>query len=384
MPHEEGGTQPPSLIPRRRGNWAQHARYFFIALCALVLYLTEQSLHRVAQCLIIHFVVQQVEVLLKGICSFTEEVHHLSARYHGKYFRALNACLDFHRHGLLLLLCGAAYLLLPKEPGLPLCLNLSLMCLCRLLTIIFGLQNPSTAEISEICERNNLNVAHGLAWSYYIGYLKIVLPRLKDSISVFNENNRFLLKCKKTWKLHILLPLNCEVYDSLWRADSRIQFINNLPELNVDRAGIKRRTYKNSIYGISDEDQKTHFCVVEYATPLQSLYAMSQDENAAFSRQARLEQAKLFCRTLEEILEKSKECSGCYQLIVYNDSEENDKHFLSKEILRHLKQQNQEEYSMCEKEEGCIPTQASRQPVEETELLISDCDLPLSLHSERN
>ncbi|KAL8194329.1 UNVERIFIED_CONTAM: hypothetical protein K2H54_014900 [Gekko kuhli] len=382
MSHEENSPQPPrSSIPSRRGNWARHASYFLVALLALVLYLTERSLHHVAQCLIIHFMALQVGALVKGICTFIEEVRHVSARYHGKYLGALNACLDFRRHGLLLLLCWAAYSLLRKESGLPLCLKPTLVCLCQLLTIVFGLQNPSAAEISEICERNNLNVAHGLAWSYYIGYLKIILPHLKDSIRIFNENNNCLLKCKKTWKLHILIPLTCEVYDNLGKADSRIQFIGNLPEVSVDRAGIRRRTYKNSVYEVLDENQKTHYCVVEYATPLQSLHAMSQDDSAAFSRQARLEQAKLFCRTLEEILEKSKECSGCYQLLVYDDSGENDKHFLSKEILRHLKQQDREEYAMCDKEDGGMRREKS-EPVEETELLISDSDQPQSLRSD--
>lgn len=56
---------------------------------------------------------------------------------------------------------------------------------------------------------------------------------------------------------------------------------------------------------------------MEFATPLQTLYAMSQDEAAAFSREDRLEQAKLFYRTLEEILKDSKECAGTYRLIVY-------------------------------------------------------------------
>lgn len=31
-------------------------------------------------------------------------------------------------------------------------------------------------EISEICEVKKMNVAHGLAWSFYIGYLKLILP----------------------------------------------------------------------------------------------------------------------------------------------------------------------------------------------------------------
>lgn len=58
-------------------------------------------------------------------------------------------------------------------------------------------------------------------------------------------------------------------------------------------------------------------CAVEYATPLQSLHAMSQDDCAAFSREDRLEQAKLFYRTLEEILRGSRECAGTYRLVAY-------------------------------------------------------------------
>lgn len=65
-------------------------------------------------------------------------------------------------------------------------------------------------------------------------------------------------------------------------------------------------------------------CAVEYATPLQTLYAMSQDECAAFSRDDRLEQAKLFYRTLEEILRGSKECTGTYRLIAYEGERAGD------------------------------------------------------------
>lgn len=34
-------------------------------------------------------------------------------------------------------------------------------------------------EVSELTESSKKNVAHGLAWSYYIGYLKVVLPRMQ-------------------------------------------------------------------------------------------------------------------------------------------------------------------------------------------------------------
>lgn len=58
-------------------------------------------------------------------------------------------------------------------------------------------------------------------------------------------------------------------------------------------------------------------CVLEYATPLKTLFAMSQDSRAGFSRQDRLEQAKLFCRTLEDILADAPECQNNCRFIVY-------------------------------------------------------------------
>lgn len=58
-------------------------------------------------------------------------------------------------------------------------------------------------------------------------------------------------------------------------------------------------------------------CVLEYATPLQTLFAMSQDSRAAFSREDRFEQAKLFCQTLEDILADAPECRKNCRLIVY-------------------------------------------------------------------
>lgn len=45
---------------------------------------------------------------------------------------------------------------------------------------------------------------------------------------------------------------------------------------------------------------------------------MSQDGKAGFSREDRLEQAKLFCRTLEDILADVPESKNNCRLIVYN------------------------------------------------------------------
>ncbi|NXA01135.1 STING protein, partial [Nesospiza acunhae] len=235
-------------------------------------------------------------------------------------------------------------------------------------------------EMSEMSERSKQNVAHGLAWSFYAGYLKIVLPRVKKSMEEFSRANPNLPACRKTWKLHILVPLSCDIYDDLEKADSNIQYVTELTETTLARAGIKKRVYKHSLYAITDEENQLWHCAVEYATPLQTLYAMSQDECAAFSREERLEQAKLFYRTLEEILRGSKECADTYRLIAYEEPEEAETHFLSREIVWHLRQEHHEEISVLEQSHPPSPSTALDSA--ELNLQISVSDLPQPLRSE--
>lgn len=100
------------------------------------------------------------------------------------------------------------------------------------------------------------------------------------------------------------------------RPRSCIGVLRALPSTTVPQQPFARRLVLLPPFLFLPSRQLWH-CAVEYATPLQSLYAMSQDEGAAFSREERLEQAKLFYRTLEEILKGSKECVGTYRLIAY-------------------------------------------------------------------
>lgn len=50
-------------------------------------------------------------------------------------------------------------------------------CDIPLAVSVVGVQGPSEVEVSDICEGRKMNVAHGLAWSFYLGYLRLVLPR---------------------------------------------------------------------------------------------------------------------------------------------------------------------------------------------------------------
>ena len=58
--------------------------------------------------------------------------------------------------------------------------------------------------------------------------------------------------------------------------------------------------------------------MVEYATPLLTLYSMSQESSAGFGEPERRQQVLLFFRTLQDILEHSLECRNRYTLILLN------------------------------------------------------------------
>lgn len=195
-----------------------------------------------------------------------------------------------------------------------------------------------------------MNVAHGLAWSFYFGYLKFVLPDLEEKV----RSSRMRLSSPR---LHILLPLNAAAPNKPEDEDDHLVFHENLPELQLNRAGVRQRSYKNSVYKITGQNNETYYCILEYATPLQTLYQMSQDRNAGFGERERKEQVLLFYRTLSQILENSLECRNRFRLVLINDEHTGESHYLSREIIQHLKQQEGEIHMNSVQENLVYPLQ---------------------------
>lgn len=277
-----------------------------------------------------------------------EEILNHRNRYRGRSCLVLSACglvksvLSVGLSSLLLYLSGSP---------LPLTDLRTLVWLCPFLYAAYssvGVLTPSEVELSDICEGRKMNVAHGLAWSFYLGYLKLVLPRLESSISAFcaSHQNSASLWSRGSKRLLILVPINANISHKLEEEDERIQFYDSLPNSQLDRGGVRGRVYKHSVYRVLDHKGQAHDCVVEYATPLLTLYSMSQDSSAGFGEPQRRQQVLLFYSTLRDVLEHSLECRNRYTLILLNDEHEDDPHYLSKSILRHLQQQDREEYPM--------------------------------------
>ncbi|KAM6924001.1 stimulator of interferon genes protein [Xenentodon cancila] len=291
--------------------------------------------------------------LLHGLCLLPEErLHHSNTRYRGRAMlgHMLQAC---GLRGKTLLAAGLAGLLLYLT-GHPLphqCQCWELLVLAPVLYALFkslGVVGPSEVEVSEICEKRKMNVAHGLAWSFYLGYLQLVLPHLEKSINVFCTSHVASghLWSRGSRKLLILIPLDVNISNNLEDQDSNIKFYDNLPNNQMDVAGVRGRVYKHSVYRVQDEQGAVYDCAVEYATPLLTLYKMSQTRSAGFGEPERRQQVLLFYRTLQDILEQSLECRNRYTLILLDDECHHGPHHLSEAILRHLKQQEKEEFCL--------------------------------------
>ncbi|XP_054890254.1 stimulator of interferon genes protein [Poeciliopsis prolifica] len=302
--------------------------------------------------------------LLHGLYLLFEELlHHSNTRHRGRSLlgHILPAC-GLGLKSLLAAALAALLLHLTRDSLTPRGQSWELVVLVPVLYALLkclGVLGPWEVEVSDICEERKLNVAHGLAWSFYLGYLQLVLPSLKTSIDSFRGSHRDSLWGPGSQKLLILIPLNANISHKLEDEDSHIEFYKSLPNTELDRAGVRGRVYKHSVYRVKDERGKAHDCAVEYATPLLTLYRMSQERNAGFGEPERRQQVLLFYRTLRDILDRSLECRNRYRLILIKDEHEDDPHFLSKTILRHLEQQDKEEFCLIG-----APQQDTNKPVE--------------------
>ena len=236
--------------------------------------------------------------VVRRACLGIEEIRHKQTRYEGSWKKVFNSTFAF-KDGLAILVVGVASFLTVSSVLYRDCdtfcraeyaIFFSLNCfLAPQLLFLVGLRELSSVEVSEINERENKNVADGLAWSYYFGYLKLVLPHLEGQIGKSDYKYKITMK-----KLFILLPKNCYTYDKIVDADSRITVAGNLDSYDINRGGISKRSYKHTVHRIEmprpDGEVDEYHVVLEYATPLMSLYDMSEHAECGLSREGRDEQ----------------------------------------------------------------------------------------------
>ncbi|EDO35285.1 predicted protein [Nematostella vectensis] len=298
--------------------------------------------------------------LLRRCCLFAEEYRHIETRYNGSLKKAIQTTFSFGHNNVLFVASLLFFVVFvasndpngsssviqgnsTAEPhtemrqtsgwqGLWGQFIISAL-LTPLVVHLLGLRELSKVEESQLNEKENKNVADGLAWSYYFGYLKFVLPELEKQIE---KTSKFRSKEKFVKKMFILIPSNCFWDDKIPGSDydpqNRITFEGNTEPLEKTRGGVFLRHYKHSVYEIKDGENEPWFCIMEYATPLLTLYDMSVAQPGELSREERDAQVVVFLRKLQDILEGDRACQGKYELVTFSPDRD-----LADVMLRKLK-----------------------------------------------
>lgn len=175
------------------------------------------------------------------------------------------------------------------------------------------------------------NVAYGLAWTYVLNYLAFVLQGLGDSIiRALEKHNKSSSIYKE--KVYILVPFSCDCKDKLSDADDNISYLDTIHPIYVDHSGNSRK-YSFDMYTFFDKNEEYVF-VGQYAAATTCLDDMWRVKIAGLSEANKIEQARLFCREIQNILnQKLIEYAHFCEIVFYDDR----KYSLSKEMKRSLK-----------------------------------------------
>lgn len=266
--------------------------------------------------------------LTNRLCLIFEEYFHLDTRYNSSKLSMLKACFSDISFKTVLFAALVAVIIIAStlvSQGVEyfkleyIEIILSGIGSSSLVLYLLSLDTLSRVQISSLMENNNRLVANGLAWSFYFGYLKIILPGLPQRIAESKSTWASKLSSKK---LFILIPSDCFAFGKLGDEDDAIEIAGTklgdeddasektndaAIEYVVERAGIYKRSYRNVIYRINNTMGDPLYILAEYATPLCSMYDMSFYKETNLSTEDRDEQAKLFLGTVQAILDNPSE-----------------------------------------------------------------------------
>lgn len=96
------------------------------------------------------------------------------------------------------------------------------------------------------------DIGHGLAWSYYYGYLKLILPGLRQRV---NESEFAKLGTPFLKKFIAILPETSICPSSFDKEDENVKTIGAV-EFSVSISGNVMRNYKTAVHQVTDPRDK--------------------------------------------------------------------------------------------------------------------------------
>ncbi|XP_028407334.1 stimulator of interferon genes protein-like [Dendronephthya gigantea] len=255
--------------------------------------------------------------LVDRLSLINEERHHLHQRYHGSWKEMTRACFSGIIWGPVIVLLGSTAMItvvltfVTGEPWFKVSYIVyvsSGIGVGPLIMHLLNLNTQSEVHISTILEDKGMNIANGLAWSYYFSYLRQALPTFKKATSNHFSAPHEQIKLSLN-KLLLLIPHDCNMTEDLNELDNHI---TKLSDLNHE-------LFHFSIYRLSVNERENEYFAIQYAKePLEALREMSVVEEAkGVTKKNYEEEVKLLYTALHRILKSPphQDCRGICMLV---------------------------------------------------------------------
>lgn len=208
------------------------------------------------------------------------------------------------------------------------CVPLMMFSFCLLRTS--NLSEWETGSLSDLSVMKGLDYGTGMAYSFYYGYLQLILPSTETSRKgIIEKIENFEDIHNVTFPLHklfILIPSSGYIPPDLKEASYQwMESARELEEEKRNRAGNIGRTYQNNVYKIHAGGRNSGndpvYVVMEGATPLLTYYEVQKHthpESVVYKRYKRKIIERFYIK-LQEALQSNPETRDLCELIYYND-----------------------------------------------------------------
>ncbi|XP_018576991.1 stimulator of interferon genes protein [Anoplophora glabripennis] len=327
----------PKSIPQERSSLSNYICLFISFGLFVVDILTNEN--KVATVFAMYLLGVLVSVslqLLYRIVLVKEEFRHLTSRYGGCVSNLLKNAFYFPTKVWIALAFSVFYAVYYCCTNNVTELPFNFKNIAFLIPSIYFLTSQLSLETSSlndslwIAKDNGLDYGSGMAYSFFHGYLNLVLPKtgteeknLKELMEDYEAENRILFAA---YKLFILIPKSLECFVSLKNEHSpSVDESQSLPVKEITVAGVQKRVYKNAVYKINTGrlDEKIYVSA-EYATPLRTFLEVVKHtgRHTEYYDKHKNDIILQFYLTLKQILKRTGLDEFC-ELIYYEDYPQN-------------------------------------------------------------
>ncbi|CAD6216438.1 GSCOCG00004596001-RA-CDS [Cotesia congregata] len=307
---------------------------------------------------VVCFIMLTLGSLMLRMISFLAELEYLKTYHDNQVKKIFTNTFEFNITSIVFSVFCCLYILmfairkgdiLSYTRALDSTSNILMILLSIIVSQSIGLFRCKLNSIYTSSADEGVDYGTGMAHNYYYGYLKIILssdgasnPGLRAKMEVYESNQstsdvQITIPVKK---LFILIPESGHIPPDLKDASNYwLESTTSLENEVRDRAGVKKRIYRNTVYKIhpggEGNKRKPVYIVVEGATPVLTFYEVLQHAHKHTDTYKNYQHQIIaaFYKTLQDLLNENAESRDTCELVYFKDYDDDGKRVNIGEIL---------------------------------------------------